>query len=63
MYRWFEWDGEHGSEGHKLGVKQSEKELTLLQDVDQQLALAFNDEGSVLASGGEVDNHPHIVVF
>lgn len=52
------WDGEHGSEGHKLGVK-----LTFLQGVDQQLALAFNDEGSVLASGGEVDNHPHIVVF
>lgn len=34
-----------------------------MQDVEQQLALEFNDEGSVLASGGEVDKHPQIVVF
>ncbi|XP_024019406.1 SEC12-like protein 2 isoform X1 [Morus notabilis] len=54
--RWFEWDGERSSEGHKLGIKQSEKELNLLQDVEQQLALEFNDEGSVLASGGENGN-------
>lgn len=55
LYRWFEWDGEHGSEGHKLGVKPSDRKLTSLQDVKQQLALAFNNGGSILASGGEVD--------
>lgn len=54
--RWFKWDEEHGSEGHKRGVKQPKEVLTLLEDVEQRLALAFNDEGSVLASGGEGGN-------
>ena len=66
-YRWFEWDEEDSSEGDaKLGVKQSEKKLTPLEDVDQQLALAFNNDGSALASGGEVYNmlyFTHILIL
>ena len=54
MARWFECDEEESSDGHKLGVKQSEKDLIPLEDVEQ-LALAFNNKGSILAAGGEVD--------
>lgn len=50
--RLFEWD--ESSEGdHKLGVKLSDKVLTQLQDVGQQLALTFSDNGSLLAVGSE----------
>jgi hypothetical protein len=35
--------------------------LTPLEDVGQQLALAFNYEGSALAAGGEVDIIFHIL--
>lgn len=38
-----------------MGLKLSDKVLTQLEDVGQQLALAFNKEGSALATGGEVD--------
>ncbi|GMI87648.1 SEC12P-like 2 protein [Hibiscus trionum] len=51
--RLFEWKESEGNEVHKLGVKVSEKVLTQLEDVGQQLALAFNSEGSILAVGGE----------
>ncbi|XP_062111110.1 SEC12-like protein 2 [Humulus lupulus] len=54
--RWFEWDGENSIEGHQIGVKQSDRVLTSLEDVEQQLSLAFNNEGSILASGGENGN-------
>ncbi|XP_060958625.1 SEC12-like protein 2 [Cannabis sativa] len=54
--RWFEWDGENSMEGHQLGVKQSDRVLTSLEDVEQQLAMAFNNEGSILASGSEDGN-------
>jgi len=52
--RWFEWDGEKIEEAHKLGLKSSDKVLTKLEDVGEQLALAFNNEGSALAAGGDV---------
>ncbi|XWS34496.1 hypothetical protein CRYUN_Cryun21dG0043300 [Craigia yunnanensis] len=51
--RLFEWEEYEGNEVHKLGVKVSEKILTQLEDVGQQLALTFNSEGSILAVGGE----------
>ncbi|XVE92029.1 hypothetical protein REPUB_Repub01dG0062000 [Reevesia pubescens] len=51
--RLFEWEQPEGSEVHKLGVKVSEKVLTQLEDVGQQLALTFNTEGLILAVGGE----------
>ncbi|XP_022776415.1 SEC12-like protein 2 isoform X2 [Durio zibethinus] len=51
--RLFEWEEPEDNEVHKLGVKGSEKVLTQLEDVGQQLALTFNSEGSVLAAGGE----------
>uniref|UniRef100_A0A2P2KSL5 Uncharacterized protein n=1 Tax=Rhizophora mucronata TaxID=61149 RepID=A0A2P2KSL5_RHIMU len=54
--RLFEWDEVEDNEDNKLGVKLSEKALTQLEDIGQQLALAFNTEGSVLAVGGEDGN-------
>ncbi|EEF36367.1 SEC12-like protein 2 [Ricinus communis] len=51
--RFFEWDEVKDNEAHKLGLKESEKALTQLEDVGQQLALAFNSESSALAVGGE----------
>ncbi|KAF7827672.1 SEC12-like protein 2 [Senna tora] len=54
--RWFEWDENKSAEIHKLGLKSSEKVLTQLEDVGQQLALAFNNDGTTLAVGGEDGN-------
>ncbi|KAF5451028.1 hypothetical protein F2P56_031331 [Juglans regia] len=54
--RWFKWEVEKSEEVHKLGLKLSDKVLTQLEDVGQQLALAFNKEGSALAAGGEDGN-------
>ncbi|TKY59026.1 SEC12 protein 2 [Spatholobus suberectus] len=54
--RWFDWDQNKSSEIHKLSLKLSEKVLTQLEDVGQQLALAFNNDGSALAAGGEDGN-------
>ncbi|CAL5430695.1 unnamed protein product [Camellia sinensis] len=51
--RRFEWDGVKSTEVHKLGLKLSDNDLNQLEDVGQQLALTFNNEGSVLALGGE----------
>lgn len=52
--RWFEWDISGTDE--TVAMKSSEKTLTQLEDVGLQLALAFNAEGSILATGGE-DGH------
>lgn len=54
--RWFEWDFPESKESHKLALKSSRKKLAQLEDVELQLALAFNAEGSMLATGGE-DGH------
>ncbi|XP_057422281.1 SEC12-like protein 2 [Lotus japonicus] len=51
--RWFDWDLNKNSEIHQLGLKSSEKVLTQLEDVGLQLALAFNNDGTALAAGGE----------
>ncbi|CAL5396701.1 unnamed protein product [Camellia sinensis] len=51
--RWFEWDPVKGTDVQKLGLKSSDKVLDKLEDIGQQLALTFNNEGSVLALGGE----------
>lgn len=55
--RWFDWDFQT-DENRSLGLRSSEKVLEPLEDVGQQLALTFNDEGSLLAVGGEVDIFP-----
>ncbi|KAI3940323.1 hypothetical protein MKW98_024730 [Papaver atlanticum] len=54
--RLFEWIAPTSMETNDLGVRASETVLTQLENVGQQLALAFNKEGSVLAVGGE-DGH------
>ncbi|KAK2635335.1 hypothetical protein Ddye_030127 [Dipteronia dyeriana] len=54
--RFFEWDEVKSAEVHKLGLKESEKVLSQLENVGQQLVLAFNSEGSILATGGEDGN-------
>lgn len=52
--RWFEWDAVKSNDDVRgWGLKSSEKILSQLEDVGQQLALTFDDEGSVLAVGGE----------
>ncbi|KAJ0978579.1 hypothetical protein J5N97_014053 [Dioscorea zingiberensis] len=53
--RWFEWNF-LGKKVHNLALKSSEKKLTTLEGVGLQTALAFNAEGSTLATGGE-DGH------
>ncbi|KAK9115329.1 hypothetical protein Syun_022126 [Stephania yunnanensis] len=55
-FRWFEWDEQNSAKSLQLGLKSSEKVLTQLEDVGQQLALTFNHDGSILAVGGE-DGH------
>ncbi|TQD71827.1 hypothetical protein C1H46_042638 [Malus baccata] len=50
--RWFELEKE-SDEVPKLALRQSERVLERLQDVGQQLALAFDRDGSMLAAGGE----------
>ncbi|KAI7979299.1 SEC12-like protein 2 [Camellia lanceoleosa] len=51
--RWFEWDPVKNTDVQKLGLKSSDKVLDKLEDIGQQLALTFNNEGSLLALGGE----------
>lgn len=52
--RWFDLEQNKSSENHKLGLQFSEIVLTELEDVGLQLALAFNNDGTALAAGGEV---------
>ncbi|KAI3453126.1 hypothetical protein Pfo_009789 [Paulownia fortunei] len=51
--RWFEWDSTTSTDEHTLSLRSSEKVLEQLEDVGQQLAMTFNNEGSLLAVGGE----------
>lgn len=50
--RWFNWDIQK-AENRSLGLRSSDRVLEPLEDVGQQLALTFNNEGSLLAVGGE----------
>jgi prolactin regulatory element-binding protein len=61
LCRFFDWDEVKDNEDHKLGLKPSKKVLTQLEDVGQQLALAFNSDSSVLAVGGEVESSLHFL--
>ncbi|KAJ4709752.1 SEC12-like protein 2 [Melia azedarach] len=54
--RLFEWDEVDDTEVRKLSVKMSEKVLSQLEDVGQQLALAFDSEGATFATGSEDGN-------
>ncbi|GAB2296966.1 hypothetical protein Dimus_031070 [Dionaea muscipula] len=51
--RWFEWDTSGSHEDRKLGLKVSDNLLKQLEEVGQQLALVFSDDGSMLATGGQ----------
>ncbi|KAF9622465.1 hypothetical protein IFM89_031671 [Coptis chinensis] len=44
---------EKSSEKHQVDLKSSEKMLTQLEDVGQQLAMTFSTDGSAFAVGGE----------
>ncbi|KAI8536088.1 hypothetical protein RHMOL_Rhmol10G0229000 [Rhododendron molle] len=51
-------------DGNKLGLKPSDKVIDELEGVGQQLALIFNNDGSVLALGGELEiTFPIILLF
>ncbi|KAI9079819.1 hypothetical protein K1719_038229 [Acacia pycnantha] len=54
--RWFEWDQNESAENHKLGLKVSDNTLSELEGAGQQLALAFDNDGTMLAVGGEDGN-------
>ena len=54
VHRWYDWDAVKGTGDDKVSLKLFEKDFNKLEDVGQQLALTFNHEGSVLATGGEV---------
>ncbi|KAL3654209.1 hypothetical protein CASFOL_003890 [Castilleja foliolosa] len=51
--RWFELDSTTSTDEHALSLISSEKSLEQLEDVGQQLAMTFNNEGNILATGGE----------
>uniref|UniRef100_A0A2N9F2V3 Uncharacterized protein n=1 Tax=Fagus sylvatica TaxID=28930 RepID=A0A2N9F2V3_FAGSY len=51
--RWYVIDEDKSQEVSETRLTLSDKVLTRLEDVGQQLALAFNYEGSALAAGGE----------
>ncbi|WOH15566.1 hypothetical protein DCAR_0935108 [Daucus carota subsp. sativus] len=51
--RWYEWEAIERDGVHGWSPKSSEKIFKQLEDVGRQLALTFNEEGSVLATGGE----------
>ncbi|GMY18135.1 SEC12-like protein 2 [Fagus crenata] len=51
--RWYVIDEYKSQEVNETRLTLSDKVLTPLEDVGQQLALAFNYEGSALAAGGE----------
>ncbi|XP_021735541.1 SEC12-like protein 2 [Chenopodium quinoa] len=51
--RWFDWDMTNDNENGRLGLVSSDKVSTKLEDVGQQLALTFSEDGSLLAAGGE----------
>lgn len=55
LCRLFEWDEVENTEIHRLGVKISEKVLSQLENVGQQLALTFDSEGTIFAAGSEVE--------
>lgn len=57
LCRWFDWDIQR-ADNLSLGLRSSERVLEPLQDVGQQLALTFNNEGSLLAVGSEVGVFP-----
>ncbi|CAH8353268.1 unnamed protein product [Eruca vesicaria subsp. sativa] len=49
----FDWENIMSPREGDLGSEEGEEVIKELKDVGQQLALAFNQEGSVLAAGGE----------
>lgn len=62
-FRWFEWDIPEKKGSNKLNLKSSAKKLVQLEDVGQQLALVFNFDGSILATGAEVDKFLYVYLF
>lgn len=54
LLRWFDWDINSNNESGRLNLRSSDKALTKLEDVGQQLSLTFSLDGSLLATGGEV---------
>lgn len=54
LFSLFKLDTKKDAGDEKLGLKLSREVLSQLEDVGLQLALTFNNEGSLLATGGEV---------
>ena len=58
--RWYEWEATNKEDVFTLSLKQSEKVLYELEHIEQQLAVTFSRDGSLLALGGEVGFIFHI---
>ena len=58
--RWYEWEATNKEDVFTLILKQSEKVLYELEHIEQQLAVTFSIDGSLLALGGEVGFIFHI---
>lgn len=54
IHRLFDWEEIMNSGEDNQAGEESREVIKELRDVGQQLALAFNQEGSVIAAGGEV---------
>lgn len=49
------WESPEGDDPHSLVLRSDQKALVKLNDVGLQLAVSFSGEGSILATGGEVN--------
>ena len=63
MYRLFRWESPEGEDPHQLVLRSDEEALVMLSDVGLQLAVSFSGAGSVLATGGEVNECPTAYCF
>jgi prolactin regulatory element-binding protein len=63
MYRLLRWVLPEGEDPHELVLSSDEEALVKLSDVGLQLAVSFSEAGSILATGGEVNECPITYFF
>ena len=55
LHRLVRWESPEGDDPHSLVLRSDQEALVKLNDVGLQLAVSFSGEGSILATGGEVN--------
>jgi hypothetical protein len=63
VYRLLRWELPEGEDPHRLELRSDEEALVTLSDVGLQLAVSFSEAGSLLATGGEVNECPVTYFF